>query len=276
MGAYEALWAADGATTKRIADLFRDSPNALPSELVPEEEARRMAKTVLRTMRETGVRHFGIRVHRAGEYPRKLRDAKHPLEVLYYQGMWNLTETRSVSVVGTRTPTEEGRRRTRKLTKGLVAAGFTIVSGLAAGVDTEAHTSAIAAGGRTIAVLGTPLSQTYPRQNAELQKQIAANFLVISQVPSIRYSRQTPYHNRYFFPERNITMSALTEATIIVEAGETSGTRTQARAALHQGRKLFLLDNMFRNNALTWPRKYQKKGAIRVSSLEQILAHLNE
>ena len=81
--------------------------------------------------------------------------------------------------------------------------------------------------------------------------------------------------NRLFFPERNVTMSALTEATIIVEAGDTSGTLIQARAALHQGRKLFILDSCFRNPSISWPQKFADKGAIRVMDYDDIRQHLS-
>jgi DNA processing protein len=178
-------------------------------------------------------------------------------------------------VVGTRTPTQEGIARTRKLVKELVKDNFTVVSGLAAGIDTAVHRTAIDAGGRTIAVIGTPLSSSYPRDNVELQREIARDFLVISQVPVKRYERQDYRRNRLFFPERNITMSALTEATIIVEAGETSGTLIQARAALQQGRKLFILDSCFRNKRLNWPQKYAEEGAIRVMDYDDIRQHLS-
>jgi DNA processing protein len=143
-------------------------------------------------------------------------------------------------------------------------------------VDTAAHETAIAAGGRTIAVIGTPLSHVYPRENAELQRKIAREFLLITQVPLRRYESQDFRRNRFFFPERNITMSALTEATIIVEAGETSGTLIQARAALQQGRKLFILDSCFRNKKLTWPQKFADKGAIRVMDYDDIRRHLSQ
>ena len=156
----------------------------------------------------------------------------------------------------------------------LVKDGFVIVSGLAKGIDTAAHTAAIALGAPTIAVIGTPLSQTYPKENAELQRTIAENHLLISQVPFVRYSRQTYRGNRLFFPERNVTMSALTEATIIVEAGETSGTLTQARAALAQRRKVFILDSCFRNPALTWPARFQQQGAVRVAEYNDIKTQL--
>jgi DNA processing protein len=156
----------------------------------------------------------------------------------------------------------------------LVKDCFTIVSGLATGVDTVAHSTAIEAGGLTIAVIGTPLTFAYPRENAELQRQIAKEFLVISQVPVRRWERQDYRKNRLFFPERNITMSALTEATIIVEAGETSRTLIQARAALHQGRKLFILDSCFRKG-LKWPQRFADKGAIRVTDYDDIRRHLS-
>jgi DNA processing protein len=123
-------------------------------------------------------------------------------------------------------------------------------------------------------VIGTPLSRVYPKDNAELQRKIAREFLLISQVPVKRYERQDYPRNRLFFPERNITMSALTEATIIVEAGETSGTLIQARAALNQGRKLFIFDNCFRKG-LSWPQKFADKGAIRVVDYDDIRKQLS-
>jgi DNA processing protein len=150
-----------------------------------------------------------------------------------------------------------------------------IVSGLAKGIDTAAHTTAIENERFTIGVIGTPLNRYYPLENQELQNSIASHHLLISQVPFSRYLRQTYRENRLFFPERNITMSALTDATIIVEAGETSGTLIQAKAALEQGRKLFILENNFLNPALTWPKKYQEKGAIRIKDYDEIRKHLS-
>ncbi|HSW73383.1 MAG TPA: DNA-processing protein DprA, partial [Chlamydiales bacterium] len=126
-----------------------------------------------------------------------------------------------------------------------------------------------------IGVIGTPLNQCYPPSNRSLQDTIAKDFLLISQVPFARYSKQDYRKNRFFFPERNITMSALTQATIIVEAGETSGTLVQAKAALNQGRKLIILENNFLNPSLTWPKKFQELGAIRAKDYEQIKNHLS-
>jgi len=276
LGAYEALWDRDNASFKTIADQFATLPDAVPSHFVDSKTATRYANDVHGRLRHAGIGQYGVRVHGAGEYPDRLRDAEHPIELLYFQGWWELVNSpRSIAVVGTRNPSRDGLSRTRKLVRSLLQDDFTIVSGLAKGVDAEAHATAIKEGGRTIAVLGTPLSHSYPRENADLQKEIAANHLLISQVPVKRYEQQVnPTANRHFFPARNITMSALTDATVIVEAGETSGTLVQARAALKQGRKLFILDSCFTNPRLTWPQKFAERGAIRVQDYNDIREQL--
>jgi DNA processing protein len=274
LGAYEALWSREGASFKQLAEIFREHGGSVPSDFVSRADAEQYARLALGAIRAEGIKHFGIRVHGAGEYPEKLRDAAHPIELLYFQGNWDLTSTRCVAIVGTRKPSEEGLRRAAKLARSFVKADFTVVSGLAQGIDTVAHTAAIEAGGRTIAVLGTPITEYYPAENKSLQQRIADDHLVISQVPIVRYSRQTFHGNRLFFPERNATMSALTEATVIVEAGETSGTLIQARHAIQQRRKLFILDSCFRDTKLTWPARYLDRGAIRVSDFDEVIRHL--
>jgi DNA processing protein len=274
LGAYEALWAREGTWFKSIAAEFQAHPGAIPSDFVSDTDIEKYSRLAFGAIREAGIKHFGVRIHGAGDYPPKLRDADHPVELLYFQGLWDLVNTRCVAIVGTRQPSEQGRRRAAKLARLFVADGFTVVSGLARGIDTVGHQTAIAEGGYTIAVLGTPISECYPPENRELQQQIANRHLVISQVPIVRYSKQHYRANRYFFPERNATISALTEATVIVEAGETSGTLVQARHALKQGRKLFILDNCFRIPSLTWPAKLAEQGAIRVRDYEEIKGHL--
>ncbi|PIG07842.1 DNA-processing protein DprA [Comamonas sp. 26] len=272
LGAYEFLWQQKDATTKRLAELFDAHPGKLPSELVDEDDALKASEEVLSFFSKGGVSNFGIRINGSPDYPERLRDAPYPVELLYFLGTWELAEApRRVAVVGTREVSTEGASRTRKLVRQLVENDFTIVSGLAKGVDTIAHETAIAAGGRTVAVIGTPISEVYPKENAYLQHKIAHDFLLVSQVPVLRYKAQGAHINRFFFPERNKTMSALSEATIIVEASETSGTLIQARAALEQGRKLFILESNFHNPAISWPAKYEAKGAIRVKSVEDIL-----
>ena len=274
LGAYERLWCEQNASFKTIAEKLAQHPDARPSDFVPEDEARETGKRVVAKLRQRVNGWFNLRLYGELDYPKRLRDATHPVELLYFQGWWDLIDTPAVALVGTRKPSDNGIKRARKLATSLVADGFTIVIGLAEGIDTVAHETAIAEGGQTIGVIGTPLGQSYPKSNAELQAKIAEQFLLVSQVPVERYDAQNLTANRFFFPERNKTMSALTLATIIVEAGETSGTLIQAREALSQGRKLFILNNCFENKKLSWPAKYESQGAIRVRDYDEIRREL--
>ena len=160
-----------------------------------------------------------------------------------------------VSMVGSRKASPEGLSRARSLARALVEHDIVVVSGLAEGIDTAAHTAAIEAGGRTIAVLGTPLDQSYPASNAALQAQMAIDQLLVSEFPS-GYP-VTPKN----FPIRNRTMALLTDATVIVEAGEKSGTVHQGWEALRLGRLLFLMDSIARDPSLSWPAKMIHYGA---------------
>lgn len=275
MGAYEALWDEDGAWFNSLSERFAGHPGSLPSDFVLDGYVREAyANKAMSILKKSGVDRFGVRINGSGDYPQKLRDAEHPVEMLYYQGNWDLAETRCVAVVGTRKPSEQGVTDANKIALRLSEDGFTVVSGLADGIDSVAHGAAIRRGKPTVAVIGTPLSLSYPKDNAGLQRFIAKENLLISQVPICRYQRMHYKVKPRFFPERNITMSALTEATIIIEASNTSGTLTQARAALKQNRKLLILESCFRNQSLTWPAYYERKGAVRVKDYRDIARHL--
>jgi DNA processing protein len=274
LGAYEALWAREGTSFKSLAEMFRSAPGAMPSDLVGAGEARRYGQLALAAIKAARITRFGIRVHGAGEYPAPLRDAQYPVELLHFQGNWDLASSPAIAIIGTRQPTADGISRAKALAQACVGAGFTVVSGLARGIDTTAHRAAIEAGGRTIAVLGTPITACYPKENLVLQWQIAQDFLLISQVPIVKHARQGWQRNRQFFRERNVTMSALTSATVIVEAGNTSGALIQARHALLQRRKLFLLDSCVRNPELSWPAPMLERGAISVAGFDEIRVHL--
>lgn len=276
MAAYESLWLNQGAWFKNVAQLFASNPGCVPSELVDKQEIRDTWRRLLEEVGADRLKEVGVRVHGAGEYPAKLREADHPVELLYYRGDWELVDKRGVAVVGTRNPSPEGAAHAKRIAQALVRRGFTVVSGLARGIDSAAHAGALEEGGRTVAVIGTPLFDYYPRENAKLQEALAKDHLVISQVPFLRYKQQHYKANSLFFPARNVTMSALTEATIIVEAGNTSGTLVQARAALAQGRKLLILDSCFRNKELSWPAKYEAQGAIRVRNVTEIMDALGD
>ena len=169
LGAYEALWTDSKASFRTIAERFGQRPGAVPSDFVSDADALRYAAQARDILARSGVEKFGIRVHGAGDYPERLRNAEYPVELLYYQGWWDLAESPSVAVVGTREPSSDGRARARTLVKNLIDDNFTVVAGLAKGIDTEVHQTAIALGGRTIAVIGTPLNLRYPKENSPLQ-----------------------------------------------------------------------------------------------------------
>lgn len=275
MSAYESLWLGDSAWFASLAKLFRDNPDRLPSELVSRGELDRVWKQLIGCLGDE-VNSVGVRVHGTLDYPTRLREAENPLELIYFRGDWSLAESPSIAVVGTRSPSDDGASNAARIARALVREGYTVVSGLAKGIDSAAHRAAIEAGGRTIAVIGTPLTEAYPKENSALQELIAREHLLVSQVPFLRYKQQAFKTRRLFFPARNVTMSALTRATIIVEAGETSGTLVQARAAINQGRQLFILDSCFRRGDLTWPAAYEARGAIRVRNISEIMERLKD
>jgi DNA processing protein len=274
IGAYEELWTLPNQSFKKLHVLFTGSIKDLPSDQVDAQSANLRYAQIAERLLAKKIADVGFIVRGSFNYPESLQDAEYPIQGFYYRGDIGLTTAPlKVAVVGNREASPEGVKRTKQLTKKLVEDGVVIVSGLAKGIDTAAHETAIEVGGHTIAVIGTPITHSYPKENAALQELIAKRHLLISQVPVIAYEGRSSNVNRLFFPERNITMSALTQATIIVEAGETSGSLIQAKAAIKQGRKLFILNSCF-ERGLVWPDKMVKLGAIRVSTYDDIKAQL--
>ena len=135
-------------------------------------------------------------------------------------------------------------------------------------IDTVGHKTAIKYGGKTIAVIGTPLNKTYPKENSELQEEIMKNHLVISQYPI-----DHPI-TRKNFVLRNRTMALISDATVIVEAGESSGSLHQGWETLRLGRPLFICKDVINNNKLNWPKKMLQYGAIKLNNSIDILENL--
>jgi DNA processing protein len=200
------------------------------------------------------------------DYPDNLRSVENRPPLLFVAGELSASDRQSVSVVGTRTPTANGRRIAAAVAERLSAAGYSVFSGLASGVDASAHTAALDRGGRTVAVIGTGLDHAYPRENAPLQQRIAGSGAVVSQFwPEAGPTRQS-------FPTRNALMSGLTLGTVIVEASPTSGTRVQARHALAQGRKLILMARVL---AQDWAQELVEKPGVTVAeTADDVLATL--
>lgn len=171
-----------------------------------------------------------------------------------------------VSIVGSRNATPDGLRRAARLARILAENGVVVVSGLAKGVDTAAHRAAIDAGGSTIAVIGTPLDKVYPRENRELQREIAEKHLVVSQFAA--GTRTFPSS----FPMRNRTMALIVDASVIVEAGDTSGSLSQGWEALRLARALFFMKSIVEERPeLEWPREMMEYGAQVLEEPEELL-----
>jgi DNA processing protein len=170
-----------------------------------------------------------------------------------------------VAIVGSRKPSSEGYNAATEIAKTLSKRGVVIVSGLATGIDTAAHKATIDAGGRTIAVLGTSLNNVYPKENSQLQNEIATNHLAVSQFP-VGYPTRPEN-----FVMRNRTMALISNASIIVEAGESSGSLHQGWEALRLGRPLFIWKSIFKVSSLTWPKQMMSYGALELDDPSRVL-----
>ncbi|MEO2050261.1 MAG: DNA-processing protein DprA [Allomuricauda sp.] len=206
-------------------------------------------------------------------YFQLLTDAekKHFPEKLFFGGDEDLLyEKRRVSVVGSRAASKEGLQRAKIISKTLVEHDIIVVSGLAKGIDTMAHQTAIGSGGRTIAVLGTPLNVPYPKENATLLDKIKKEHLAISQFPE---GFPTQPKN---FPIRNRTMALISDATIIIEATDKSGTRHQGWEALRLGREVYILENVIQDSNVTWAKEMLDYGAQVLSreNVDEIFTHI--
>ena len=189
-------------------------------------------------------------------YPLALRAIHQLPPVLFVKGQL-ITEDVGVSVVGSRNASERGISIASILTRGLVERGICVISGLAAGIDAAAHRAPIAAGGRPMGVLGTGINQTYPADNRDLHDMVAAAGVLVSQfMPDTAPGKTT-------FPMRNATMSGLGRASIVVEAGEHSGSRIQARLAVEHGRPVILTDNVV--GATQWAKRLQHRPGVYVA-----------
>jgi DNA processing protein len=202
------------------------------------------------------------------EYPSNLRLVPNLPPFLFLLGE-PMTESdlRSVAVVGTRQPSPDGQQRAARLARELTQHGVTVVSGLARGIDAAAHRATLDVGGRTIAVIGTGITRTYPRQNAVLAAQIAERGLLVSQFwPSTSPASWT-------FPRRNVVMSGIAQGTVVIEASSTSGAKMQARLALEHGKRVFLLRTLVTSQP--WAERYvATRGAIEVADVEDVISHL--
>jgi len=201
-------------------------------------------------------------------YPESFEVLPDPPPVLFARGRWLPRDNVAAAIVGTRHATPYGLAQTRRLAMDLAAAGVTIVSGLARGIDTAAHRGALEADGRTVAVLGGGLGQMYPAENQGLADQIAAGGAVLSEYAPMAKSRSG------MFPQRNRLIAALGLATIVVEAAERSGAQITARLAAEIGRDVGAVPGSVQNRASRGCHDLIRDGATLVRHAGDVLEML--
>lgn len=203
------------------------------------------------------------------EFPELLKQIYDPPVLLYVKGNFSENDKYALSIIGTRNPTHYGKIITEKLTTSLAEKGITIISGMAYGIDSIAHSHALKAGSRTLAVVGTGLDITYPSGNQKLSLEIAENGALISEFPfGTKPDRQN-------FPRRNRIVSGLSHGVIVVEAGIKSGALITASMAIEQNREVFAVPGNINSPQSVGPNALIKQGACLVISAEDILGELS-
>lgn len=188
-------------------------------------------------------------------FPRVLRLIEDPPQLLYVRGsLGHASDEAALAVVGSRDATTEGIRAAEAVARHVASLGHTIVSGLAAGIDAAAHRGALAANGRTIAVIGTGVDRMYPAANAGLRDRIAERGAVISQFELGQPPSKTT------FPARNVLIAGLTRVSLLVELAERSGTRIEATIAQEQGKPVLLWEPLMGH--LPWARRYAAESLV--------------
>lgn len=260
-GSLERAWRA-GLTELKGAGLDDRSSRTISTRKLAVDPDAEMEQ-----LDRSGVR--AITWH-ADEYPARLKEIYDPPPVLFVKGELLPEDERSVAVVGTRKPTAHGRESAYQITYDLARSGVTIVSGLALGIDGEAHRAALEAGQRTVAVLGSGTDTIYPREHAKLAGEILQVGALISEHPlGTRPNAQN-------FPRRNRIMSGMTLGTLVVEANERSGALLTANHALEQDREVFAVPGyIFSPKSRGTNKLIKDSGAKLVASAADVLEELN-
>lgn len=201
-------------------------------------------------------------------YPKRLLEIFDPPAVLYCQGEILPQDELAVAIVGTRHATNYGNTQAERFAKGLARAGFTIISGLARGIDAAAHRGALAVEGRTIAVLGSGIANLYPPEHRELANEIVLHGALVSEFPCL----QPPKAGA--FPRRNRLISGMCLGLLVIEAADRSGALISARHALEQGREVFALPGRVDSRNSRGCHRLIRDGAKLVESIDDVLDEL--
>jgi DNA processing protein len=201
-------------------------------------------------------------------YPARLRTIADPPPFLYVKGNILTDDDKAVAIVGSRSASEYGRRVARDLARGLASLGFTVVSGMARGIDGSAHESALQAGGRTIAVLGSGVERAYPAEHETLYRRIGENGAVLSELPI--GTRPLAFN----FPARNRLISGLSLGVVVVEATEKSGSLITATLAVEQGREVFAVPGEVGSSRSRGAHRLIRQGAKLVEGVDDIIEEI--
>jgi DNA processing protein len=204
----------------------------------------------------------------SGIYPARLRSIADPPPCLYVKGEIRQEDDKAVAVIGTRSASHYGRRVARDLCRGLASLGFTVISGMARGIDGVAHDAALNSGGRTIAVLGSGVDRAYPPEHQKLYHRISENGAVISELPL----GAPPL--AFNFPARNRLISGLSAGVVVVEATEKSGSLITAAVALEQGREVFAVPGEVGSSRSRGGHRLIRQGAKLVENVDDILEEI--
>ncbi len=252
--------------------------NASNADLAAAGIDARTRASLQKTRRERDLDAELVRIEQAGltvvtredpTYPRLLAEAPNAPPLLYIRGHLDPQDDWAIAVVGTRSPTTYGKEATRYIVSELAQNGVTIVSGLAIGIDSVAHMTALEAGGRTIGVLGCGLDRIYPERNKNLADQLLEQGALVSDYPLGTHPHAAN------FPPRNRIISGLTLGTLVVEAGVQSGALITVNFALDQGRDVFAVPGSIFNRTSVGTHSLIRNGAMLVNSAADILEELH-
>ena len=266
---------------KKLAGHFGDPTEALSASTAALAEIQGLDQSVI-----DGLRNFSawdeaekeiIRAEKAAvkivpftdsSYPARLRMIPDPPSLLYLKGEIRTDDEKAVAVVGSRSTSDYGRRVARDLCRGLASLGFTVVSGMARGIDGTAHETSLNAGGRTIAVLGSGVDRVYPAEHDKLYRRISENGAVISEFPM--GTRPLAFN----FPARNRLISGLSLGVVVVEATEKSGSLITAALALEQGREVFAVPGEVGASRSRGAHRLIRQGAKLVETVDDIVEEI--
>ncbi len=266
---------------QQLLDQFGSAEQVLSADRVRLQEVPgvggQLAKQIVEANRSSEVIHLeelceqnqiNVIARSEDAYPALLKETATPPNILFTQGELVAEDRIAIAVVGSRHATHYGKTQAESLGRSLAMAGFTVVSGMARGVDAAAHLGALKSGGRTLAVLGSGLLNIYPADHASLATQIAEQGVLISEY----HPHQSPKSGS--FPQRNRIITGLCLGTIVVEAAHRSGALISARLAMEQGREVFAVPGPINSRMSQGCHQLIRDGATLVRSVDDILEEL--